>query len=316
MGNTNKVIMIMVDGFGIPDSDLRDSVYSEYCSKEFMDLLINYSTSLDALLGVPGLPQSATGQTALFTGINAAEAMNKHHPGFPGPTLKKIIKEQNIFKALLKNNKSVIFANAYVKYSLEKIASSRFCSVTSYMVSSTMNKVFDTHSLILNKSVYHDITRETIASRHNIPTITPEAAADHLLGISKDLDFTLFEYFLTDVAGHRQNLRNLKKVLKILSRFITAIKDNLPDDTLLLITSDHGNCEDISTRGHTENPVPLICYTQTPDFSQKLTTFTEAECLQQSPIKRLFPGNSPKKTVLPKAKSIADVYNLIIEVLS
>jgi 2,3-bisphosphoglycerate-independent phosphoglycerate mutase len=284
MNDNSKIIMIMVDGFGIPVGGWDGSVYAEYCSTEFMDLLYNYSIPLDAALRIPGIPQSATGQTALFTGINAAEAMNKHHPGFPGPTLKKIIKERNIFKTLLGEKKSVSFANAYVKYSLEKIAASRFCSVTSYMVSNTINKVFDSKSLVLNKSVYHDITRETIAAKHNIPTVSSEAAANHLLGVSKNVDFTLFEYFMTDVAGHRQNKNILKRVLNVFSRFIAAIKASLPDDTLLLITSDHGNCENLSTSGHTNNPVPLIYY--------------------------------PKNSVLPKAKSIVDVYNLIVEVLS
>ncbi len=30
------------------------------------------------------------------------------------------------------------------------------------------------------------------------------------------------------------------------------------DEGLILITSDHGNMEDLSTRGHTMNPVPAV----------------------------------------------------------
>ena len=283
MSDAPKIIMIMVDGFGIPADGWEGSVYAECCSDDFMDLLYNYSISLDAVLGVSGIPQSATGQTALFTGINASEVMNKHCSGFPGPTLKKIIEKQNIFKALQERNKSVVFANAYIRSSLEKIATSRFCSVTSCMVVNTINKVFDRESLILNKSVHHDITREAIVAKYNIPAVSPEAGAQHLLGVSKNVDFTLFEYFRTDIAGHRQDKNILEKVLNILSRFIVTIKNSLSDNTSLLITSDHGNCEDLSTPGHTTNLVPLIYY--------------------------------PKKTVLPKAKSIVDVYNLIVEVL-
>ena len=281
MINNAKVIMIMLDGFGIPARGWDCSVYSKYCTEEFMDLLYNYSIPLDATLGVPGIPQSATGQTTLLTGINAAKVVDKHRPAFPGPALKKIIKERNIFKTLREKNKSVSFANAYVEYSLDKIASSKFCSATSCMVMNTINEAFDGESLTLNKSVYHDITRETIAPKHNIPIISSETAALHLIDISKNADFTLFEYFLTDMAGHSQDKNILKNTLNILSRFIVTVKKNLPDNTLLLITSDHGNCEDPSIPGHTMNPVPLIYY--------------------------------PKKSVLPKAKSIADVYNLIVK---
>jgi hypothetical protein len=40
---------------------------------------------LDASLCVPGLPQSATGQAALLTGLNAPELMGRHIEGFPPP---------------------------------------------------------------------------------------------------------------------------------------------------------------------------------------------------------------------------------------
>ena len=41
--------------------------------------------ALDAALGVPGLPQSGTGQTTLFTGVNAQAALGHHVPALPGP---------------------------------------------------------------------------------------------------------------------------------------------------------------------------------------------------------------------------------------
>ncbi|MDO9170716.1 MAG: hypothetical protein Q7W29_02680, partial [bacterium] len=31
-------------------------------------------------------------------------------------------------------------------------------------------------------------------------------------------------------------------------------------ETLVLLTSDHGNLEDLSTRSHTRNPVPLLAW--------------------------------------------------------
>lgn len=37
----------------------------------------------DACLGVAGIPQSATGQTVLFTGKNAAQMAGRHINGFP-----------------------------------------------------------------------------------------------------------------------------------------------------------------------------------------------------------------------------------------
>lgn len=183
------------------------------------------------------------------------------------------------------------------------------------MVSNTINSVFNYKSLLLNKSIYHDITRETIAPEHNITTILPEEAAHHLLNVSKNVDFTLFEYFMTDVAGHSQKEDILKKILNTLSSFVVTIKADLPDNTLLMITSDHGNCENLSVPGHTVNPVPLICYTKTSSLFEKLFPFLGAARIYKQLKIKISSVYCPKKTVLSKAKSIIDVYNLIIKIL-
>src|SRR5690606_4270140 len=47
--------------------------------------------ALDATLGVPGEPQSATGQTTLFTGVNAPQAVGRHVRGFPTAALREIL---------------------------------------------------------------------------------------------------------------------------------------------------------------------------------------------------------------------------------
>jgi len=280
----NRIIMIMVDGFGIPSEGWQKSVYSKYCSKEFLKLLSSYSTPLDTTMTIPGIPQSATGQTALFTGINAAQVMKRHYPAFPGPTLKKIITEQNIFKTLIQHEKSVSFANAYIRYSLSDLLRTRFSSVTTTMSGTVFKDSLNTSNLLSNSAVYHDITRETVNKKYEVPVITPEDAANDLINISSKSDFTLFEFFLTDIAGHKQNLDFLAKVLKILSRFILQLTSQLPSDTILLICSDHGNCEDVKISTHTYNKVPLILF-------------------------------SKKYLITPRAKSIVDVYNLIVELL-
>jgi len=56
----------------------------------------------DACLDVPGLPQSATGQTTIFTGQNASKVLSRHLHGQPTITLKKMIIENNLFKELIK----------------------------------------------------------------------------------------------------------------------------------------------------------------------------------------------------------------------
>ena len=47
------------------------------------------------------------------------------------------------------------------------------------------------------------------------------------------------------------------------------------DDSLLLFTSDHGNIEDLSTKSHTRNPVPLILVgRQKKQFAERVNSLT------------------------------------------
>src|SRR5512143_3239945 len=54
----------------------------------------------DATLGVAGIPQSATGQTTIFTGVNAARELGYHWGPHPNEPLRQIISRASIFKQL------------------------------------------------------------------------------------------------------------------------------------------------------------------------------------------------------------------------
>jgi 2,3-bisphosphoglycerate-independent phosphoglycerate mutase len=118
-----------------------------------------------------------------------------------------------------------------------------------------------------NRAVCHDLTRERI--RHDRgydgPLITPEEAAEHLIGIANDHDFTLFEFFETDRAGHSGDREKVFQCLEKLDRFFSKVWNF---QGLLIVTSDHGNIEDLSVRTHTLNPVPL--FASKPELFQSL----------------------------------------------
>lgn len=256
--------MIMVDGLGIPPEGWRNSIFARLCPSEFIELLERYSIALDATLEMDGIPQSATGQTAIFTGLNASKLVGSHLSGFPGPFLKSLLRKNNIFLEIIKLNKSVVFANSYIRCPLDKILDTRFASVTSVMLSTFADKGLDVDDLLKGQAVIHDITRRTVTEKYGVPVITPEEGAQHLLNVSSKYDFVLFEYFLTDKAGHSRDEAELEITLDELSRFILDIKNNLPETTALLICSDHGNCENIQTKQHTINPVPLLLVNMQP----------------------------------------------------
>ena len=52
-----------------------------------------------------------------------------------------------------------------------------------------------------------------------------------------------------------------RRVLPMLARFIRALLGKLDlERSTVILTSDHGNIEDLSVRNHTLNPVPTIVW--------------------------------------------------------
>ncbi len=252
-----RVLYVFIDGVGYAPAGETNPVCPEVCPT--LCRLMDRATRLDACLGVPGLPQSATGQATLYTGVNASQVMGRHKEGFPGPTLCRLLQEDNLFMVLRRRGLRVCFADAYFADTPEELAARRFKSVTTIMSLTTPETIRFQRDLLAGRAVVHDLTREVLVPKgYTGPLITPDVAADQLLSIAAENDFTLFEFFLTDVAGHSQNRARAEEVLRALDTFLSCVVSGRDAETLLLITSDHGNIEDLGTRGHTFNPVPLI----------------------------------------------------------
>ncbi|TAK59940.1 MAG: peptidase, partial [Bacteroidetes bacterium] len=72
-------------------------------------------------------------------------------------------------------------------------------------------------------------------------------------------DFVLYEYYFTDDAGHSQSMEKAIVTLQNVDRLLEGIVEHFNfKKNLFLLTSDHGNIEDVSTKSHTRNPVPLL----------------------------------------------------------
>lgn len=256
--NDLKILFVFLDGFGIGADDpavnpLRDPRYPK------LQALLDGATPIDATLGVPGKPQSASGQTTMLTGVNAAEVMGRHVEGFPTHTLKKLIEKENLFTKLRALGKDATFANSYWIDDPESIPSRRR-SVTTVMTLAALGGVRHKQELLDGLAVNHDITRWTMHTRgYDGPHITEEEAAGHLLDIAERHDFTLYEYFLTDRAGHSGEPEQVHQCLATLERFVPAVAQFAEQPNhLFLVCSDHGNIEDNTSTTHSMNPIPLI----------------------------------------------------------
>jgi bisphosphoglycerate-independent phosphoglycerate mutase (AlkP superfamily) len=112
------------------------------------------------------------------------------------------------------------------------------------------------------RAVYHDFTNAMLNERGETADLrSPEEAGRVLSDIASSHRFTLYEYFITDKIGHAQDHAEARRVLPMLAEFIRTLLANLDlKNTTVILTSDHGNIEDLSARNHTLNPVPTIVW--------------------------------------------------------
>jgi hypothetical protein len=253
-------VLLFVDGLGLADPDPERNPVHSGVAPTLSHLIREHAKPVDAGLGVPGLPQSATGQTALLTGINAPAAMGRHIEGFPGPGLCRIIKEHNIFARFQGAGRRSTFANGYSLMTADEARRLRLRSVTTVSTLSAFGEVRNLERIERNEAVCQDLTRESMRLRgYEGPLRTPTEAAEDLRGIIGRHDFTLFEFFQTDRAGHSCDIETASGVLRKYDTFLTPLAAAAESgEILLLLCSDHGNIEDLSTHTHTRNPVPLV----------------------------------------------------------
>ncbi|MGD1857564.1 MAG: hypothetical protein ACFB2W_25285 [Leptolyngbyaceae cyanobacterium] len=214
---------------------------------------------IDATLGVPGLPQSATGQTALYTGHNAAKFRGRHQTGFANGSLRQLIEPYGLFRQVLAQGGTATLANLYSPAYFEAIAQRRWRYSVCTLLNMTAGLPFRMqYEYEQGEAVFWDITGEIASSRGiATPPISPELAGKILANLGRCYSVTLFECYLSDYAGHGQACDRAVTVLQRIDRFLAAVIDSLGSQTTLIVVSDHGNVEDLSTKRHTLNAVPL-----------------------------------------------------------
>jgi len=268
--------MIFLDGVGIGNEDYESNPFFKYGFKTFTTLFGDipildnqyldkdgiYLTPVNATLGVEGLPQSGTGQTSIFCGMNAAEYVGKHFGPYPYSTLIPVIKEHNIFADFLSKGLKPFFANAYPKIFFDYIRSGKSrLSVTSLSAKLSGLRLNRTSDVRRGNALTAEITNERWNKKlgYTLPVIRPETAARRLIRAAMKNDFTLYEYFLTDHLGHGRYDGDVETTLLTLDQFLYTVLDEADKtEFTIVICSDHGNFEDLSIKTHTFNPTIFI----------------------------------------------------------
>jgi 2,3-bisphosphoglycerate-independent phosphoglycerate mutase len=266
----SSALLIFVDGLGIGTRGAHNPLALLGAEGSPLALFVDEEPALpfdgvlvrtDACLGVEGRPQSASGQTTILTGVNAPAALGYHKQGFPNEALRAIIKEHSVFLQLKRAGvEAVTFANAYTPRFFS--ARPRWVSATTTAVEAAGLPFRTLEDLRAGRAVYQDFTNQlAIDAGFDVSPRTPEEAAEVLASIVSENRFTLYEYFITDRVGHAQDERAALTVLSRLARFVRAVLSRVDlDSTTVILTSDHGNVEDLSVRNHTRNAVPTLAW--------------------------------------------------------
>ena len=219
--------------------------------------------ALDACFGIDGLPQSATGQASLFTGKNVSSIIGYHEGPKPTPPIVELINNRTLLTQLHKQGKTAALLNAFPPRYFESIeAGYRIPGVIAMSANQAGIPLKTLDDLFKGNAISADFTAEGWQSHlgyKNTPVLTHIEAGIRLKTLAEMADLTIFEYWLTDIAGHHQDMQSARSLLEALDVVIGSLIASWDDqNSLILLTSDHGNLEDLSTRHHTRNDVPLL----------------------------------------------------------
>ena len=182
---------------------------------------------------------------------------------FPNPRLMRLLREHSLLKRLVQGGVSTTSANLYSPGFFESRSRRRknmfpssTLSIKAAGIPFRMQQEY-----LQNKALFADITNRFLKEKgFPINLITPEEGARRIINLLREHQAVFFEYFMTDIYGHKRNREDLTVRIDELNRFLRALLDLADDDTAILITSDHGNVEDFDSGNHTLNPVPLIFF--------------------------------------------------------
>jgi hypothetical protein len=276
-----RVALLFTDGVGIGRRAPAENplARAEYLLSQFEDgsgTPLPPGTRLhplDTTFGIPGRPQSASNQSAIFTGEPAPALIGRHVLGFPNAPLRGLLAERSIVKRLVDAGRTATFANAYPVGYLDALGlkrrpgppdielppravrklrpSASTCAMAAGGIA--LRTLEDARR---GEGLTHDVDGTRARARGlDVPARSAAEAAQVFWRIAQGNDFTLFEHYLADEAGHARDFESAAAALQSFDAFARHVIAARPEDAQVLICSDHGNVEDLRTRGHTRNPV-------------------------------------------------------------
>jgi len=238
--------------------------------------------AIDPAVGVGGLPQSATGQAILLTGMNIAAELGYHYGPKPNREVAAYLNDDSLFSRFAKEGKKTALLNAYPPRYFQGIDSGkRLYSSIPLAVTNAGLPLFRQDALYAGHALSADFTGEgwrLMPGFVDSPVLGPHQAGRRLATLTKEYDFSLFEYWASDYAGHKQEMETAIGLMETFDSVLGGLMEAWDEDGLILVTSDHGNMEDLSTRKHTNADVPALVIgnkTARAEFTREMKDLTD-----------------------------------------
>jgi hypothetical protein len=272
-----RVLFIFLDGIGLGEDDpeinplarakmpnLNQLLDGRSLLKESAPFVGERATllAIDPSVGVAGLPQSATGQGMLVTGVNIPANLGFHYGPKPNPEVAAFLNNSTLFSRFTLAGKKTALLNAYPPRYFDGIDSGkRLYSSIPMAVTNAGVKLFTHEDLFAGRALSADFTGDgwrAMLGFPEAPTMSPQEAGRKLVSLAKEYDFSLFEYWASDYAGHKQQMDTAIELMQTFDGVLAGVVEGVDKEMLVLVTSDHGNMEDLSTRKHTDAHVPAL----------------------------------------------------------
>ena len=299
-----RVLFIFLDGIGLGENNQGINPFANAKMPNLNALLdgrslLNESApfhgelaslvAIDPNMGVDGLPQSATGQAMLLTGKNISAEIGYHYGPKPNPEVAAYLNDDSLFSRFTKAGKKSALLNAYPPRYFEGIDSGkRLYSSIPLAVTNAGLELFTQEDFIAGRALSADFTGDgwrTMLGLSDAPVMNAHEAGRKLVSLAIEYDFSLFEYWASDYAGHKQQMETAVGLMEtfdsVLGGLVEEMVDErgkMKDELLVVVTSDHGNMEDLSTRKHTDANVPALVIGEKnarAEFTRGMTEITD-----------------------------------------
>jgi hypothetical protein len=290
------ILMIFLDGIGLGADDPTTNPFAAATAPTLRTLAngnpwlaaTGYQSTdrslfipTDPRMGVPGRPQSGTGQAAILTGRNIPKIIGEHYGPKPNAETRALIAEDNFFKQVVAHGKTGALLEAYPPRWHKTINSGkRLRSSYQQAAHEAGLTIFDEQTIYQGTALAADWTGEAWRSQlgyDDTPVYSRHEAGVKLVQISRNYHFSFFSHWITDIVGHRGSLQEGIELVEMFDGVMAGVLAAWNDEEgLVIITSDHGNMEDIGNRKHTENDVPTVIIGQKRHvFSNQLQTLAD-----------------------------------------